>query len=1247
MKRLLSVFAVLLFFVATAWAGVYPIDDYDEPRVGNQAPAAEWNALSDGLHAIWGNRDVLYVLHRVPQIAETTTAEIRAWKGERANLSAVLFSNTDQGELHLRFVDGAQQSVDWCQARFQRYVITDDYKQCGNHNMSLMQWLVPDVIDQDKAHAVPARETRPVWCTVEVPRDATAGKHTVQLQVLNAQNTVVKTLNLTVNILDRALPEVANQKFHLDFWQQPYAVSRYYGVERWSDAHIQALRPYLAALGRAGQKVVSTIMFYEPWGNQSHDKFSAMIQTTRKADGTWAYDYTIFDKYVELCAEYGITEQINCYSMVPWDMTFRYYDEEFGRDMDVKTSTNSNDYREIWNNFLDAFKAHLQEKGWFDKTCIAMDERGEGDMLNAYNIAKAKGFKMALAGNYHSSLSEKLYDYSFAPAQVRRLTAKQRQYRKQNNLPTTVYFCCADAEPNIFTNSLSAEAVYLPLHAAANDLDGLLHWSWINWDEHPLTDSRFRLFGAGDTYCYYPGNRSSVRFERLIEGIHQFEKIQILKEEYKDNAEKLAQLNTLLAEFADYSVAGSDCSDRVNRLEAFLNSSEESEDSEETTLFSTLNGGMDIPPYRIPGITCGGNGRLVASVARLVCGTDPGFGQVDCVVKISDDNGRTWSAKEIDVAVGNASLINNTKTPMEAAYGDPAVVMDRERNEVLVMAVGGCTVYTNATTNRQNPNIIAAVRSLDGGLTWQTPEDQTEAIYSLFDNTNPLAAAFVSGGKIFQSRVVKMGDYYRIYAALAARPDGNRVVYSDDFGRTWLPLGGASALPLPNGDEAKSEELPDGRVIITGRVAGGRYFNIFTYSNTANGEGEWDTPTKATMDGLSAVPSTNATNGEMLVVPAKRKSDGKQLYLVLQSMPTGTGRENVGIFYKELADFADIRDVNAFASDWDGFYQVSSTSSAYSSLDLQADDKIAFFYEETLTKWGVKPNPVSTSFPTGEGTHNFDGFENIYLPLSLETITGGAYSVARNINRGDYLRDYFNALIDASDITSEAKTEVKNIVAELPADPTAEQIDHINALIAGSISTNAWDGKTLTFTNVQQSGAEHTLYIDNSTLVFSQSSADDLGTAAQFRCRKEASGKYSFFNDASGLYMIWRAGNNYGYNDNAGTLATYVPTYCDWSIVDATATKANTYYLVSKRSDGTTDGSLIIMATGVFDSYLATVGWTATFSNLFRIDIVDTPTAIGDINSDCSPCSGKYLHNGNVYIVRNGYIYNVAGQRVK
>ncbi len=571
MKKKTLLLVTLLMVTMASWADGYPINNYVEPRVGNTAPDAEWNAIGEGLHATWGSRDELYAIDRVPQITETTEAEITAWKGERANIEAVVYSNSDQGNLKVRFVDENSNILSWCKARFLNYIITDDYKSCGTHDMKLEQWLVPDVIDQDKPHAVPARETRPVWCSIEVPRNAATGTQKARLQILDANGNVVKTLRLTINVVNHVLPAAADQKFHLDLWQQPYAVSRYYGVERWSDAHIEALRPYLEALGKAGQKVVTTIMFYEPWGDQSHDKFSAMVKSTKKVDGTWSYDYTVFDKYVDLCAEYGIDKQINCYSMVPWDMTFRYYDEASAKEMDVKTTTGSGTYKEIWNNFLDAFKKHLTEKGWFEKTCIAMDERGEEAMLDAYAIASAKGFKMALAGNFHSSLNDKLHDYSLALNQVQKFTKQQLQYRKENNLLTTVYVCCADVEPNIYTNSLPAEAAFLPILVAANNLDGFLHWSWINWHENPLTDSRFRLFGSGDTYFYYPGNRSSVRFERLVEGIQQFEKIQILKKKYKDNDEKLRQLNALLADCQDYVITGAECAEKVNRLEDFLN----------------------------------------------------------------------------------------------------------------------------------------------------------------------------------------------------------------------------------------------------------------------------------------------------------------------------------------------------------------------------------------------------------------------------------------------------------------------------------------------------------------------------------------------------------------------------------------------------------------------------------------------------------------------------------------------------
>lgn len=469
-------------------------------------------------------------------------------------------------------------------------------------------------------------------------------------------------------------------------------------------------------------------------------------------------------------------------------------------------------------------------------------------------------------------------------------------------------------------------------------------------------------------------------------------------------------------------------------------------------LFNTSNGSLSVPPYRIPGIAKTKTGRLIAVAGRLVCGTDPGYGRVDVVCRISDNDGESWSEIR-DVANGTGET-SATVNYFNTAFGDPAIVADRTSEEVAIIAVAGCTVYGNSNTNRDNPNKIGVIHSLDNGNSWGTPVDITEQIYSLFDDGNPIDAAFVAGGKVFQSRIVKKGEYYRLYAAMCARPNGNRVIYSDDFGRTWEALGGSSALPALGGDEPKCEEMPDGRVILSSRVGGGRIYNIYTYENTLEGTGKWSTDVKSTFQGSGLTLGNNSTNGEILIVPIIRNSDQKEMYLALQSLPTGSSRSNVGIYYKELTDFNDLNTVANFCVDWNGFFQVSNTTSAYSSMDLQANNKIGFIYEETLTKHGTVKNPISTSFPTGAGTHNYDGFDNLYVAYDLEYITNGAYSVKNDVDRRAFIQTYFRKLAENASISDELEEEVNNVIDDFSVNPTTAEVDYIYELLQSEIPSD-------------------------------------------------------------------------------------------------------------------------------------------------------------------------------------------------
>lgn len=532
-----------------------------------------------GLQVSWASKDVHYAQTERPVIRAKSDTLIKAWRGERVGVEAVVYAAQKQGALQVRLTPwrkgGATIAASQGEARFINYVTTDNFQYCGYHPNNLTPYQVADVIDLDVPQTAEEGTTHPVWCTLEVPADADAGVYSTRLEVTDAQtHKVLKRLNLKIEVNARTLPSPAEQKFHVDFWQQPYAVSRYNDVPRWSQAHLDALRPYLKLLARSGQKVVSAILFYEPWGDQSHDKFSAMVRTTRTKSGEWQYDYTVFDQWVKLCEECGISEQINCFSMVPWDMSFRYYDEAQGKEVDLKTTTSSAEYKALWTVFLKSFAAHLKQQGWYDKTCIAMDERGLNNMLDAYRVAQeaVPGIKMALAGTHHKELVDKLYDYCIGFGE--HFTDDELAARKARGWKSTTYTCCSNTEPNLFSNSLPAEAAYLPVFCVANKFEGYLHWSWMNWADNPLSDTRFRLFAPGDTYLIYPGPRSSVRYERFIEGVAMAEKVRILREEYaaKGNNAALDALNKQVEAFAPAGIPTEQtAAGMVNALQQLLN----------------------------------------------------------------------------------------------------------------------------------------------------------------------------------------------------------------------------------------------------------------------------------------------------------------------------------------------------------------------------------------------------------------------------------------------------------------------------------------------------------------------------------------------------------------------------------------------------------------------------------------------------------------------------------------------------
>ena len=222
------------------------------------------------------------------------------------------------------------------------------------------------------------------------------------------------------------------------------------------------------------------------------------------------------------------------------------------------------------------FACHLRDKGWFEKTTIAMDERPMEAMREAIKVIKEADpdFKISLAGGYHPEIQADLYDLCIPygnnyPADIKSEREKKGQF-------STYYTCCAESFPNMYTFSAPAEATWTAIHALAGNYDGYLRWAVNSWPEDPLRDSRFRSWGAGDCFSIYPGPRSSIRFERLTEGIQDCEKIRILREELQNKGKKaeLNKLNQIISKFTPEGLSKTQqpADEMVNELESMINS---------------------------------------------------------------------------------------------------------------------------------------------------------------------------------------------------------------------------------------------------------------------------------------------------------------------------------------------------------------------------------------------------------------------------------------------------------------------------------------------------------------------------------------------------------------------------------------------------------------------------------------------------------------------------------------------------
>lgn len=438
-----------------------------------------------------------------------------------------------------------------------------------------------DILYQTAPMDIGWNEVQPVWVEFYIPVDAAAGEYTTTLTVNADGIKAPLTFDYTVTVQNATLPDAQNFKdrFSIEFWHHPYASAEYYDVVPFSQEHMAILDSIQDIYKEIGGNTIYGSLIEEPWNGQTWSKYHtndrptypSMIKWMKDDAGNFTFDYSDFDKWVQFNIDKGLGDKIVMFSVAPWHNSFKYYDKETGvrvtETFDSVGGIGSDRYNEIWRAFFTDFIMHLEEKDWFDRTYVGIDERGFN--AKAFDIVESvknsQGKHLKIMGYMDSIKKPDLYelalrctDYSigdFAAVDARDKYQKLLAERNAKNLKTTFY-SCTEHRPGNFSLSAPVESYFSVINAGKGGTTGFARWAYDAWVPDPLEDATHSSFEPGDCFVIYPDLKSnknhavskkSVRLSRMAEGVRDMNKIKLMAAEYPQLQPKVDALYELIA----------------------------------------------------------------------------------------------------------------------------------------------------------------------------------------------------------------------------------------------------------------------------------------------------------------------------------------------------------------------------------------------------------------------------------------------------------------------------------------------------------------------------------------------------------------------------------------------------------------------------------------------------------------------------------------------------------------------------
>jgi hypothetical protein len=146
----------------------------------------------------------------------------------------------------------------------------------------------------------PSATCTAVWLTVKTPKDVPAGTYVGAVTVALAGGSPPITVPLHLDLADWTLPDVKDYVGLVNIYQSPETLAEFYKVKPWSEEHWKLIDRSMQLLGEIGNiGLFMPLLAESQMGNPE-----SMVVWIRQPDGTYRYDFSVFDRYLDAALTY-------------------------------------------------------------------------------------------------------------------------------------------------------------------------------------------------------------------------------------------------------------------------------------------------------------------------------------------------------------------------------------------------------------------------------------------------------------------------------------------------------------------------------------------------------------------------------------------------------------------------------------------------------------------------------------------------------------------------------------------------------------------------------------------------------------------------------------------------------------------------------------------------------------------------------------------------------------------------------